>query len=123
MVRRRQKVIIGIRRAMAVFKKLSSPEDVDLAFAASADRPIAIFKHSNSCGISADVLEKIESIDGEIHLIVVQEARPASDFVAQQTGVRHHSPQAFVIKNGKPVYYASHYGIDPRELQKHLNNQ
>ncbi|MER3430207.1 MAG: bacillithiol system redox-active protein YtxJ [Blastocatellia bacterium] len=105
---------------MAIFKKLSSPEEVERAIAASYERPIAIFKHSNSCGISADVLEMIESIDAEIYLIVVQEARPASDLVAQQTGIRHHSPQVVVLKSGEPVYYASHYGIDTHKLERHV---
>jgi bacillithiol system protein YtxJ len=53
-----------------------------------------------------------------VNLIVVQDHRAISNEVERRTGRRHQSPQAFVIKNGEPVYHASHYAIDPLELER-----
>jgi bacillithiol system protein YtxJ len=41
--------------------------------------------------------------------------------VAQKFGIEHESPQALLIKNGKATYTASHFEIDYRTIQKHLN--
>mgnify|MGYP002651271443 CR=1 FL=1 len=105
----------------ANFIKIPSIEALSDLFAASKDRPVVIFKHSNSCGISADLFHQVASIDGDVHLVVVQERRDISDKIAELTGIRHASPQAFVISEGNPVYQSSHYGIDPRAIQKELD--
>ncbi|MCC7308714.1 MAG: DUF2847 family protein, partial [Acidobacteria bacterium] len=46
-----------------------------------------------------------------------------SNAVEARTGHRHQSPQAFVIRDGKAVYHASHYGIDPEMINQHLLNE
>ena len=87
---------------------------------ASHRRPIVLFKHSISCGISAHLFEEIKTIEAEVNVVVVQRNRDVSNAIELQTGHRHQSPQAFVIKDGKTVYQASHYGIDPAAIDKHL---
>jgi len=99
---------------------LDTIEKLDALIAASADRPVFLFKHSDTCGISAHILEQLNDIDGEINILVVQHDRDVSNAVVQRLGVRHASPQAFVLKDGKPIYHATHYGIDPDEIAKHL---
>ena len=107
----------------ARFVKLDSVDKLDALFAESFSRPVALFKHSNSCGISADVLEQAGTIDGELNVLVIQEDRPLSNEVAERTGHRHQSPQAFVIRDGKAIYHATHYGIDPIIIEQLLNDQ
>lgn len=92
---------------------IHSSEVLNALFEDSHRKPIVLFKHSNSCGISAHVLEGIGSVESEVHVVVVQSHRELSNEIERLTGHRHQSPQVFVIKNGKPVYHASHYGIDP----------
>jgi len=105
---------------MAKIRIVSTLDEVNRLFESSVNRPVVIFKHSKTCGISSDVLESVNAIDGEINVVVVQDARHVSDHIAGQTGIRHHSPQAFVIRNGKVVYHATHYGINPAQIQNHL---
>lgn len=104
----------------ATIKFLSSENDLDHVFERSKDGPVAIFKHSATCGISAHILEQVNSLDAEINVVVVQEARDISNSIAERTGYRHHSPQAFVINNGEVTYHATHYAIDPVELENAL---
>ncbi|MBK7393208.1 MAG: bacillithiol system redox-active protein YtxJ [Chloracidobacterium sp.] len=99
---------------------LDTIEKLDALIAASNDRPVFIFKHSDTCGISAHILEQLNDIDGDINILVVQYDRDVSNAVAERLGVRHASPQAFVLKDGKPIYHATHYGIDPDEIAKYL---
>ena len=107
----------------ANFIKVESLGDLDTLFKRSESVPVAIFKHSNSCGISAHVLETANDLDGDLNVVVIQEHRDISNEIAERTGHRHQSPQAFVIKNGKAVYHATHYGIDPAEIERHLKGE
>ena len=104
----------------ARFTEVDTLEKLDSLIAESSFRPIFLFKHSNSCGISAHLRYMISSLDAEVYEIVVQESRLVSNAVAERLETRHASPQAFVISNGKPVYHATHYGIDPEAIQKVL---
>lgn len=92
--------------------------DLDRLFARSSERPVALFKHSNSCGISSHVLEMVREIDGDVFVLVIQEHRDLSREIAARTGYAHQSPQAFVIKDGKAIYHATHYGIDAETLAR-----
>ena len=105
---------------MASINKVDSTEALDALFELSYREPVVLFKHSKACGISAHVLEMTSEIDGEINVIVVQDHRSLSNEVASRTGHTHQSPQAFVLVNGKPVYHATHYGIDARPISDHL---
>jgi bacillithiol system protein YtxJ len=102
------------------FVEITSKEQLDSLFKDSFVHPVALIKHSNSCGISSDILYQFEDIDGEVNVIVIQQHRDLSNLAAEMTGHRHQSPQAFVIKDGKAIYHATHYGIDPASIQKLL---
>lgn len=99
---------------------IETQEQLDALFERSHREPVAIFKHSNSCGISADMLGQANAINGELNVVVVQEHRALSNEIAERTAYRHQSPQAFVILAGKPVYHATHYGIDPAKIERSL---
>lgn len=79
-----------------------------------------MLKHSNSCGISANVMYDLREIDAEINVVVIQNHRDLSNQIAERLAHRHQSPQAFVIKEGKAIYHATHYGIDPQAIEKLL---
>lgn len=105
---------------MAEVTVIRSQEELDKLFDASHDEPVFIFKHSSTCGISLHVFEQVSEINGNINVVVVQESRPLSDNIAERTGQRHQSPQAFVIKNGVVDYHATHYAIDAGAIQQKL---
>ncbi len=105
----------------ATVKYIRTPQELDSVFSNSFDRPRIILKHSISCGISADVFEQLTgSVDHEINVIVVQTERALSNVVADRTGHRHQSPQIFVLADGKPIYHATHYGIDSNAVNMKL---
>jgi len=104
----------------ANFVKIESIEQLDALFESSFTAPIALLKHSNSCGISSHVLELVSEAEGTVNVVVIQEHRPISNEIAERTGHRHQSPQAFVIKDGKTIYHATHYGIDPVKIEENL---
>jgi bacillithiol system protein YtxJ len=99
---------------------IESIEALDAVFAESAANPVVIFKHSNRCGISSHVLEQVVTIGANVNVVVVQSSRELSNVIETRTGYRHQSPQAFVIKDGRAVYQASHYGIDASAISRFL---
>lgn len=96
-------------------RTLSTAADLDLALEQSSVRPVVIFKHSPTCGISAQAFESItEWLDAEtpaadFFVIPVQASRELSTLLAQRFTIRHESPQALVIENGKVVWHGSHF--------------
>ena len=108
---------------MANFKPIKSKETLEELFKKSEEQPVVIFKHSNSCGISSHVMEMVDEVGRDVHFVVVQDDRDISNEIAERTGRVHQSPQIFVIRDGKPIYHATHYGIDPDDVEKSLTNE
>lgn len=106
----------------ANFVEIESTEQLDELFKKSYSVPVALLKHSNTCGISSHILELTAEVEGTVNIVVIQNHRPVSDAIAEKTGHRHQSPQAFVIKDGKAIYHATHYGIDPIKITESLNS-
>lgn len=104
----------------ANFIEINTTEKLDELFEKSSENPIMLFKHSTTCPISAGVYQMVSQIDADVYLVVVQRARDVSNYIAEKTGVRHQSPQAFIIKDGEPIYHASHYDVELKEVEKYL---
>ena len=84
---------------------------LDALIARSHREPIILFKHSLTCPISAFAYRQMKQMGAEVALVVVQQARDVSRAVATVTGIRHESPQAIILRNGKAAWSASHYDI------------
>jgi len=65
-------------------------------------------------GFLEDELQKREDL--MCGVIRVVESRPASDLVADRTGIRHESPQVILFQAGEPVFEANNWGITPEAL-------
>jgi bacillithiol system protein YtxJ len=100
--------------------QINTLEKLRSAIEESRVRPVLLFKHSTSCGISAGVFRDVKTLEGDINLVVVQTDRDISNEITRQTGVKHESPQAIVLKNGEAVYHASHYDITIDDINQHL---
>ncbi len=89
--------------------------------------PLAIvFKHSATCGISAQADREVRSFlsdhpDYRVHLVDVQQARPVSNHIETATGVRHESPQVLVFRGGELVWHQSHGGVTAAALAETLS--
>ena len=100
--------------------KLDTLDKLQAAIEESRIRPVLLFKHSTTCGISSGVFQDVTSVDADINLIVVQTDRHISNEIELHTGIKHASPQAIVLKDGEPVYHASHYDITVEDITEHL---
>lgn len=104
----------------ANFIEINSNEELEKLFEQSNEKPVVLFKHSLTCPISAGVYQEISGADADVHLVVIQHSRPLSTQIAERTGIRHESPQAIVLKNGKPVYHASHYDVTAADVESNV---
>ena len=105
---------------------LSDLDMLEAAIAESSERPVLLFKHSRTCGISCEALDELHAhlkrggTRAAYKMITVQSHRRVSDTVAQRLGVRHETPQAILLKDGRPVWNASHFRITADEIQRVL---
>jgi bacillithiol system protein YtxJ len=112
---------------MTALTPLVDVPSVDAAIAESRERPVLLFKHSRYCGVSCEALDELQShIDSRANghvaykMITVQTHRPVSDAVAERLGLRHETPQAILLKDGKVVWNASHFRITATQLDQIL---
>ena len=104
-------------------KTLERLEELDRLLAASEARPLLLFKHSYSCGISAEALDELVAHlngtpgDAEYAIVTVQTHREVSNEVARKLGVRHETPQALLIRDGRVVWSASHFRVTANAVE------
>jgi bacillithiol system protein YtxJ len=98
--------------------ELTSLADLDHVWELSAQRPCVLFKHSTRCPISTRALSAFEQARARpeasavawVYLDLLAH-RDVSNEIAKRSGVTHQSPQAILLREGKPVWNASHIGI------------
>ena len=102
---------------------LEQIDELDLLLSQSGSRPLLLFKHSYSCGISAEALDEIvghlESAgtpsrepDAAVYaMVTVQTHRDVSNAVTTRLGVRHETPQALLVRDGQVIWAASHFRV------------
>ena len=98
------------------FTPIAAPADLDVLIERSRVEPIVIFKHSPTCGTSAQAYDELASYlleddAHEVHLIDVLRNRALSQALAARVQVRHESPQLLVLKNGSVAWHGSHWKV------------
>jgi bacillithiol system protein YtxJ len=112
---------------MSNITTLSDLDMLEAAIAESRERPVLLFKHSRTCGISCEALDELHAhverggAGATYKMITVQSHRRISDEAAARLGVRHETPQAILLRNGRPVWKASHFRITADELARQIN--
>ena len=112
---------------MTKLKQLSDNAALDEAIAESRERPVLIFKHSRTCGISCEAFDELHShiseapLDASYKVITVQSHRGVSDETEARLGIRHATPQVIVLRDGVPVWNASHFRITAEALTRVLS--
>lgn len=98
-------------------------DELDALLAESSHRPLLLFKHSVSCGTSFEALDELidhlndERLPARYAMITVQTHRDLSTAVARRLGVRHETPQALLIREGRVVWSASHFRVTGGALE------
>ena len=88
--------------------------------------PVVIFKHSATCGTSAQAYDEVEEFlhanpGARVHIVDVWSGRALSQHIAKALGVRHESPQLLVISGGHVVWHASHFRANAQSLRNALD--
>lgn len=97
--------------------QLNDVAQVDQLISASDPRPLVIFKHSRSCGTSAQAFDELldhldaSEADARYAIVTVQTHRDVSTAVSRLLGVRHETPQALIVQDGRVVWSASHFRV------------
>jgi bacillithiol system protein YtxJ len=117
----------GIR--MKRLTPLNDVPSLDAAIAESRERPVLLFKHSRFCGVSCEALDELNAhIDAQTDylpsykMITVQTHRFVSDAASERLGVRHETPQAILLRDGRVIWNASHFRITASQLSLVLGN-
>lgn len=109
---------------MTPVTRLSHIDELEAAIAESLDRPVLLFKHSLTCGVSCEALDELHShversdVRAAYKLITVQSHRRLSEDAAARLGIRHETPQAILLRHGRPVWNASHFRITAINLDR-----
>ncbi|NGQ97250.1 bacillithiol system redox-active protein YtxJ [Brevibacillus sp. SYP-B805] len=98
---------------MATIKELHSIDELD-AFVSGPGKRL-LFKHSTICPISSAAYEEFQSFlnshEMPAAVILVREDRPVSNEVAERYGIKHESPQIFLLEDQAVKWHTSHWKI------------
>ena len=96
---------------------LDSIDALDRIIATSGEHLVLLFKHSVTCGTSAQAHDELVAhLSEDQHttqygIVTVQTHRNVSDAIETHFNVRHETPQVLLIQEGRVMWEASHFGV------------
>jgi len=102
------------------FIELRDIAALDDFLAQSNGHPVIIFKHSDSCGISARAYTQMSELERPVGLVTVQTARAVSDEIGKRLGLAHETPQVMIISERKVAWTASHGQVKAASVEAAL---
>jgi bacillithiol system protein YtxJ len=114
-------------RSDDTFAPLEALEQLESLIEGARVRPVIIFKHSPTCGTSAQAFDELESFLHEdarvaVHLVDVLRHRQLSQAIAARFGVRHESPQVLLVLDGQVRWHASHWRVTAEAIRRALED-
>ena len=111
-----------------MFVELHEERDLASLLERSQKDPVVLFKHSTQCSRSAEAYEELQEFMSRhpavaCGLILVIEDRALSDQLEDQFGIRHESPQAFVVFRGSAVWHAHHWKVTADALEEAISQE
>ena len=110
---------------MTEIHTIESLATLDELLETSRQKPVWVFKHSLTCGISSFAWTEFRRFaeqspaEGTVYAVIeVQNARAVSTALAERIGVRHQTPQAILLRDAQAAWHASHYEIRMQALKK-----
>ena len=116
-------------------------DELHRLLAESERRPLLLFKHSYTCGVSMEALDEIvahlndrgpersaphvepKEQAPQYAMVTVQTHRAVSNAIAQKLGVRHETPQALLVRSGRVVWSASHFRVTAAAVENAIRNE
>ena len=105
------------------FIELRDVASLDDFLARANGDPVIIFKHSDSCGISARAYTQMSELANPVGLVTVQTARAVSDELEKRMGLAHETPQVMIVSDGKVAWTASHGQVKAAAVEAALREQ
>jgi len=108
---------------------LNGIDELNRVLSASTAQPVLLFKHSYTCGVSAEALDElIAHLNERDHsvpfaMVAVQTHREVSNAIASRLGVRHETPQALLVQDGRVVWSASHFRVTSRSVEEAIRSR
>ncbi len=101
---------------------LTTPWEVDTFL---RNHPSAAIFKAGTCHKTSEVFSHVERHlsareDLPLGVIRVLEARPASNHVAERTGITHESPQLILFRDGLPVFDRDNWDITDEAVAEGL---
>ena len=93
------------------FIEIKTVSELDDFLAAANGVTAVLFKHSNTCGISARAHAEMSRLQQSVGLVTVQRARAVSDEIEKRWQVAHETPQVLLIRDGRVLWDASHFNV------------
>jgi bacillithiol system protein YtxJ len=113
---------------MTQWREITTEDEWNQLYEASSEKPVLVIKHSTTCPVSANALQEYEaylknspSENVDYVLVKVIESRPVSNQIAEDTGVKHASPQVIYIKDKESVWNTSHWAVTQAHITAVLN--
>ena len=109
---------------MAVFKEITSTHQLEQILDESSRRQVILFKHSTTCPTSSRAWHevqnfiKVSSAEVLLGMIKVIESRRVSNQATEELGIKHQSPQVFLISDRKVLWHGSHREVTQANLMK-----
>lgn len=110
------------------YNEITTIDEWNSAFEESAARPVVVFKHSTTCPVSANAYDEFKQYlqgspreDIDYLLVKVIESRPVSNQIAEDTAVKHESPQIILIEKKAKVWTASHWSVTKAHISAVLD--
>ena len=93
------------------FMPIPDEAALDALFAPSRRESVVLYLHDPYCFTSMLAEQEMADLTQPVHVVDVSRQRTLSRMVAERTGIRHESPQAFVLHEGNVIWARSHGDI------------
>ena len=119
--------VSSVERTMAPPVTATAPAESDAIREARAllshHEAMLVFKHSNACPVSFTAKRHFDQFtvanpDVPTRLVVIQQERELSNALETVSRLRHESPQALIVRDGRVLWDASHGGITKSRLEQ-----
>jgi len=104
------------------FIEIGSVAALDEFLARANGSAAVLFKHSDTCGVSARAYAEMSKLREPVGLIRVQKVRAVSDEIEKRWNVDHESPQVVIIRDGRAIWDASHFQVKAQQVESALES-